>query len=108
MDHLVRTEQMLDSIDAEVFSGDTFHSREGIEILELYVGRWSRALVNIKEIVAECEENGERGLANDHPRQTRVRRRTNHGPRRYRDDRALVERGLLVRRYAGAESSIQR
>lgn len=57
MDHLVRTEQMLDSIDAEVFSGDTFHSREGIEILEMYVGRWQRALVNIKEIVAECGAN---------------------------------------------------
>lgn len=57
MDHLVRTEKMLDSIDAEVFSGDTFHSKEGIAILELYLGRWSRALVNIKEIVAECEAN---------------------------------------------------
>lgn len=52
MDHLVRTERMLDSIDAEVFSGDTFHSKEGIEILEMYVGRWSRALPGIKAIVA--------------------------------------------------------
>ncbi len=56
MDHLVRTERMLDSIDAEVFSGDTFHSKEGIEILEMYVGRWSRALSGIKAIVAELGE----------------------------------------------------
>ncbi len=56
MDHLVRTEQMLDSIDAEVFSGDTFHSEEGIELLEMYVGRWSRALPGIKAIVAESGE----------------------------------------------------
>ncbi len=56
MDHLVRTEQMLDSIDAEVFSGDTFHSEEGIELLAMYVGRWSRALPGIKAIVAESGE----------------------------------------------------
>ena len=57
MDHLAHSAELLDELDASVFSGDVFHSREGIEILELYVGRWSRALVNIREIVAECEAN---------------------------------------------------
>lgn len=57
MNHLARAAELLDDLDASVFSGDVFHSKEGIEILELYVGRWSRALVDIKEVVAECEAN---------------------------------------------------
>jgi len=56
MNHLVRVSQLLDDIDASVFSGDVFHSLDGIELLELYVGRWSRALPGIKVIVAESGE----------------------------------------------------
>lgn len=59
MDHLAHSAELLDELDASVFSGDIFHSRDGIELLELYVGRWSRALVDIKEIVAEVEANKE-------------------------------------------------
>lgn len=57
MDHLAHSAELLDELDASVFSGDVFHSKEGIEVLEWYVYRWQRALVNIKEIVAECEAN---------------------------------------------------
>lgn len=57
MSQLERAAILLDDLDASVFSGDVFHSNEGIELLELYVSRWSKALVNIKEIVKECEES---------------------------------------------------
>lgn len=57
MDHLARAAELLDDLDASVFSGDVFHSKEGIELLELYAGRWTRALVDIKAIVAECEDS---------------------------------------------------
>ena len=59
MNHLERVAELLDDIDASVFSGDVFHNRDGIELLELYVGRWAGALEQIKEIVAECESNEE-------------------------------------------------
>lgn len=57
MNHLVRASELLDDIDASVFSGDVFHSRDGIELLELYVKRWTNALESIREIVAEGEAN---------------------------------------------------
>ena len=59
MDHLAHSAELLDELDTSVFSGDVFHSREGIEVLEWYVHRWSRALADIKEIVAECEKRDE-------------------------------------------------
>lgn len=53
MSRLEEMAELMDSIDASVFSGDIFHSKAGVELLELYVGRWSRALEDIKDVVIE-------------------------------------------------------
>jgi len=43
----------LDEIDAAIFSGDFFHSKEGFELLKYYVERWSRALGDIQKVMGE-------------------------------------------------------
>ena len=49
------TKEAFEQIDAGVFSGDEFYTKEGIEILEKYIGRWRRELPQIKRVVKEME-----------------------------------------------------
>lgn len=39
-----RVEDLLDSVDAAVFSGDSFHPKEGRERFEWYLARWQREM----------------------------------------------------------------
>ena len=59
MDHYARIAGLFNEIDAEVFSSDSLHSREGIELVQSYVLRWSNAIPKIKDIVKEYELNGD-------------------------------------------------
>jgi len=49
------TEEALDSIDAAVFSGDSFHDQEGLDRLEYYMDRWQKEAVAIKAMIAETQ-----------------------------------------------------
>jgi len=48
--------EALETIDAALFSGDTFQCYEGVSLLEKYLHRWQRELVNITNYLEE-EEN---------------------------------------------------
>jgi len=49
------TEEALDSIDAAVFSGDSFHDQEGLDRLEYYTARWQKEAIAIKALIAETQ-----------------------------------------------------
>jgi len=49
-----RTEEMLDGVDAAVFSGDAFFTAEAIARFRWYLGRWERACA---ERLKDLEEN---------------------------------------------------
>lgn len=48
-----QVEEMCDSIDAAVFSGDSLHNREALERFRWYLGRWQRESVVIQESLDE-------------------------------------------------------
>lgn len=56
------TEDQLDSIDAAFFSGDSFHNEADLEKVEYYLGRWSREVDSIKEMLADPERLGDEGV----------------------------------------------
>ena len=49
-------DELLDSVDAAVFSGDSLHNREALDQFKMYLGRWNREVENIEDIVAYKEE----------------------------------------------------
>ena len=51
-----------DEIDAAMFSGDTFLSRENAAHLRKYLNRWGRALASIEEDFAD-EDSADRDAA---------------------------------------------
>ena len=44
-------EEMLDELDAAIFTGDSFYSFRALNILEDYLERWMREVKNIKEAI---------------------------------------------------------
>jgi len=44
-------EAQLDSLDAAFFSGDAFHSNEGLARIEYFLERWKKEAASIKTIV---------------------------------------------------------
>ena len=54
---MTRFEEMLDNIDASVFSGDTLYDAEELASFKKYVVRWNREIaVKEKEAVEEFDE----------------------------------------------------
>jgi hypothetical protein len=51
------TERHFDAIDADFFSGDTFHDEDAIKRFEWYVARWQRQTVEIREMMKEWSES---------------------------------------------------
>jgi heme oxygenase len=56
------TTRAFDEIDAAVFSGDAFLSRENAAHLRKYLDRWDRALASIEEDFAD-EDSADRDAA---------------------------------------------
>ena len=48
-------DEHLDNVDAAMFSGDTFTTRENIEELEEYINRWNRQIIQNKLAIIEDE-----------------------------------------------------
>lgn len=46
-------EDALDTIDAAVFTGDSFTSPEALARLEHYIGRWQREMANRRKEIAD-------------------------------------------------------
>lgn len=43
----------MDRLDAAFFSGDSFHSEEGLRFVEAYLARWQREANAIREMLAK-------------------------------------------------------
>ena len=43
-----RAEEAIDQLDAAIFSGDSFHSDEAIQLLEAALTRWQKELGNLR------------------------------------------------------------
>lgn len=56
MNPLGYLEESVDTIDAGIFVGDSFHNWEAIAELEYYMARWHRALNQTKELMREDPE----------------------------------------------------
>ena len=52
-------EDAFDEIDAAIFSGDAFHSKDNIKRFEHFMDRWSKAMVRTKEAVGLADHFGE-------------------------------------------------
>jgi len=50
-------EEMLDTIDASIFSGDSLECKDNRELLKHFIDRWSRELATFKE---EDNQDGRR------------------------------------------------
>ena len=46
----------MDSIDAAIWSGDTFHNRENIKAFREQMARWERGLKESEDILNETEK----------------------------------------------------
>lgn len=48
-------EDSLDTVDVEIVSGDGFHNKEDLHMLDFYLGRWNREYLVIQKMLAERE-----------------------------------------------------
>ena len=48
-------EDLLDSVDAMVFSGDALHDRESFEQMQVFMHRWKSELETIEALLIEKE-----------------------------------------------------
>ena len=48
-----------EQIDAGFFSGDTFHSKEALDEIGFYIGRWTRQMAIIQEFLKEEKSSEE-------------------------------------------------
>lgn len=51
----IRVEKLFDAIDSGFFTSDAFHSESACQRAEFYMGRWTRAISNIREMLAKQE-----------------------------------------------------
>lgn len=58
MDTLKRVDAEADILDASIFSGDILYIEGGVDMLDAYVQRWSRAIAERRADV--CRESAEK------------------------------------------------
>lgn len=52
-------DELIDRLDAHVFTGDTFHDDEKRKNFKEYLDRWARGLVSIEQVIEDVRREEE-------------------------------------------------